>query len=46
MSKESLFKLHSLLQPELVESPKNQCGDVIDSLTKIMIGLRYLAGSR
>jgi DDE superfamily endonuclease len=46
MSKESLFKLHSLLQPDLVESPKNQRGDVIDSLTKVMIGLRYLAGSR
>jgi DDE superfamily endonuclease len=46
MSKESLLKLHSLLKPSLVQHPRNRRGDVIDSLSKVMMGLRYLAGSR
>ena len=46
MSKESLLKLHSLLKPDLVASIKNRRGDVIDSLSKVMMALRYLGGSR
>ena len=46
MSKESLLKLHSLLKPDLHVSIRNRRGDVIDSLSKVMMSLRYLAGSR
>jgi fatty-acid desaturase len=46
MSKDSLFKLHSLLQQNLDRSKKRKRDDSIMLLAKVMIGLQYLAGSR
>jgi hypothetical protein len=46
MSKESLLKLHSLLKPFLEVSAQKFRGDTIPSLVKVMMTLRYLAGSR
>jgi hypothetical protein len=46
MSKESLLKLHSLLKPLLEVSTRKFRGDTIPSLAKVMMTLRYLAGSR
>jgi hypothetical protein len=46
MSKESLLKLHLLLKPDLQASIRNHHGDVIDSLSKVLMAMRYLAGSR
>ena len=46
MSKESLLKLHSLLKPFLDVGTQKFRGDTIPSLAKLMMTLRYLAGSR
>lgn len=42
----TLLKLHSLLKPDLKASVHSRRGDVIDSLSKVMMALRYLIGSR
>jgi hypothetical protein len=47
MSKESLLKLHSLVKPFLeARITRRLRGDAIPSLVRVMMTLRYLAGSR
>lgn len=46
MSKESLLKLASLLESSLLPSARNYRKDVLLPLEKVMMSLRYFAGSR
>lgn len=45
MSQKSVMKLHSLIQQDLTTAREKR-SDVIQSLTKVLVGLRYLGGSR